>query len=114
MIDETEFDEHKQARRLQRFIERYAKGIGGDPCKFERGVKLITKEKRLDRAMPWFRKFIRSREQTEKQADGTISHYGAQGFGFVQVFTFRRDFKEWKRLEKSRLAQASRAAREKR
>ena len=99
--------------RLQRAYERYAKVAGGDRCKFERGVKLITKEKRLDRAMPWFRKFIRSRGKTEEYADAEIASLRPIGFHLLQLDTLRRDFKEWKRLEKSRLAQASRTRRKK-
>jgi hypothetical protein len=112
MTGDTELD--AQEARLQRAGERYAKVIGGDRCKFERGVKLITREKRLDRAMPWFRKFIRSRADTEEYADSEIASLRAEGFHLVQLDTLRRDFKKWKVEEKSRVAKQSREARGKR
>lgn len=98
--------------RLLRAAKRYDKVVG-ESCKFERGVKLITKERRLDRAMPWFRRFIRSREGTEKQADGTIAYYRAKGFGPAQVGILRSAFLVWKRKEKSRKASINRAKRKK-
>jgi hypothetical protein len=101
-----------QGARLLRTGKRYDKVA--HLCKFEKGVKLITKEKRLDRAMPWFRKFIRARAKTEELADKAIASLRANGFGSVQLGTLRRDFAEWKRVEKSRLAQASRSVRAKR
>ena len=53
MTEGNEVDEPEEAR-LRRAIERYAKVLGGDWCEFEKGVKLITHEKRSDRALPWF------------------------------------------------------------
>ncbi len=94
--------------RWQEAQEKYAKLVGGYRCKFEMGVQLITEEKRLDRAMPWFRKYIRSLVEPEEQADAVIASLGQKGFHVSQLETHRLYFKEWKRLEKSRLAQASR------
>jgi len=46
---------------LPRKLVEYLDPIYKKYRSFESGVKYITGEKRLDRAMPWFRKFIKSR-----------------------------------------------------
>ena len=105
MTEETGLD--PEEARLQRTIERYAKVLGGDRCEFGKGVKLITKEKRPKRALDWFRRFIRSKWESEEEADPDIADYRAKGFGIMRVDILRRDFKEWKRLDKSRSAKQS-------
>jgi hypothetical protein len=112
MTEETESDQ--EAAPLQQAYEELVKEMGGVQCEFEKGVKLITREKRLERAMHWFRKFIRSRADTEEYADAEIASLRPKGFHFMQLDTLRRDFKEWKRLEKSRIAKQSRETRHKR
>jgi hypothetical protein len=105
MTEETDLD--PQGARLQRAGKRYAEVVGGDWCEFERGVKLITGGKRLDRAMPWFRKFLRSHMGTEKEGDEMMARYRASGITTVWVGLLREAFKKWKRLEKSRAASQS-------
>ena len=75
---------------------------------FVPGVKFITKEKRFDRALPWFRRFIRSRVQTEKKRDAVIAGARAKGFDFYELETLPGYFAEWKAGEKSRTAQRER------
>ena len=94
--------------RIMRAAERADKVIGGR-CKFERGVKLITRERRLERAMPWFRKFLRERSASEKIYDAALTTAGATGFTSVQVITLRKAFGEWKPSQKSRSSSVSRA-----
>jgi hypothetical protein len=74
---------------------------------FDQGIRLITGEKRLERAMRWFRKFIKSRSDTEENAVNLIARLRSDGFHFTRLNIFQRDFERWKPLEKSRLTQAS-------
>jgi hypothetical protein len=92
--------------------ERFDKVIGDAPCEFERGVKLITREKRLDRAMPWFRRFIRSRNDSEKAGE-VLAFLRKQGITAIQVGLWRSGFRRWKREEKSRSAKKSATSRKK-
>jgi hypothetical protein len=111
-MTETTYLDPEEAR-LRRHAEKTDKVIGAR-CAFERGVKLITKERRLDRAMHWFHTFIRARAETPQLADAEIALLQATGFGAVQLGTLRHDFPRWKAAEKSRKAQESRQARGKR
>jgi hypothetical protein len=108
MSEDTDFER----ARLLRASERYDKVIGAW-CKFERGVKFITKEKRLDRAMPWFRRFLRARSGSEKIYDDALATLRTRGFASVQVDTLRAAFAKWKAEEKSRTAKINRAKRKK-
>jgi hypothetical protein len=63
MTEETDLD--PEVAELRQAYEELFKEMGGVQCEFEKGVKLITREKNLVRAMPWFRKFIRSKWGSE-------------------------------------------------
>jgi hypothetical protein len=93
-------------RRLERSNERIDRIIG-DRCKFDRGVKLIIKEKRLDRAMPWFRRFETSRYADVETAERAIAEARENGFTSRRIVILRRDFAKWKAEEKSRAASQS-------
>jgi hypothetical protein len=80
---------------------------------FEPGVKLITREKRLDRAMPWFRKFIGSRTPNEQACNRDIAKARKDGFNGLQLMRLRIDFRDWKAKEKSRIAKTKSAKRKK-
>jgi hypothetical protein len=108
MSQDTDFE---RARVLRAF-ERADKVIGVR-CKFERGVKFITKEKRLDRAMPWFRRFLRARSGSEKIYDNALATCRTSGFAPVQAGTLRTAFAKWKAEQKSRTAKINRAKRKK-
>jgi hypothetical protein len=104
MTEETDGLDPEEAR-LRRVTERYVKAIGGNRRGFLEGVKKITKEKEHPaRAVSWYRRFIRSRTDTEEHADAQIELNKAEGFGFMQLATLRRDFAKWKPLEISRSA----------
>jgi hypothetical protein len=105
-MNETEFDDAEGAR-LRRAGERVCKVIGS-LCPFKRGVKLITREKRLDRALKWFELFIRSRSDYRKRSKWAIAECRKEGFAPYQIVILRRDFAVWKAKIKSR--QASSAA----
>ena len=111
MTEETEFD--PEEARLRRAEERVWKVIGS-PCPFNRGVKLITREKRLDRAWKWFRPFILSRSADAATAERAIAELLEKGFATHQVVSLRDQFAVWKSAEKSRKAKESRAAPRKR
>jgi hypothetical protein len=93
-------------QRLERANERIERIIG-DACKFERGVRLITKERRLDRAIKWFQPFIRSRSADEKVFEGAMAELREKGFKPHQIVTLRRPFAKWKAEEKSHKAKQS-------
>jgi hypothetical protein len=80
---------------------------------FEPGVKIITREKRLDRAMPWFRKFIGSRTPDEQACNIEIAKARKDGFPGLQLMRLRLDFRDWKAKEKSRIAKTKSAKRKK-
>jgi hypothetical protein len=80
---------------------------------FEPGVKFITREKRLDRAMPWFRKFIGSRTPNEHACNIEIAKARKDGFPGLQLMRLRIDFRDWKAKEKSRMARTKSAKRKK-
>lgn len=93
---------------LGRAAERMDRVVG-KRCEFERGVKLITRIKRLDRALPWFRRFLRERVKSEKELIALLASCRENGFTPIQLGRLRRDFREWHRTEISR--QASQSAR---
>jgi hypothetical protein len=97
-------------RRLERANERIERIIG-DPCKLERGVTLITKEKRLDRAMKWFQPFMKSRSADENVFERAMVELREKGFKSHQVVVLRDAFAKWKAEEKSRKAKESRSKR---
>jgi hypothetical protein len=80
---------------------------------FESGVKYITGEERLDRAMPWFRKFIGSRTPNEQACNIEIAKARQDGFTVAQSQRLRDDFYDWKAKEKSRIATIKSAKRKK-
>jgi len=80
---------------------------------FEPGVKFITREKRLDRAMPWFRKFIGSRTPNERACNMEIAKARKDGFPSPQLLRLTLDFLRWKANEKSRIAKTKSAKRKK-
>ena len=81
---------------------------------FERAVKFITGEGRLDCALPWFRRFLKSRFADEDMAERAMAEYREKRFAPLEPYSLKDEFVKWKRLEKSRLAQGSRKARGKR
>ena len=105
MTEETD----PEIARLRRAHERSLKVVGLQ-CAFNRGVKLITREKRLDRALKWFGPFILSRSADAATAERAIAEDREKGFATHQVVTLRDQFRVWKAEEKSRKARESRAA----
>src|SRR5215472_9914585 len=64
---------------------------------FKDGVKIITREKRFDRAMFFFRRFVRSCSKTQKGAEKKIETMRAKYFTEQDIESFGRDFAVWKR-----------------
>ena len=81
---------------------------------FERGVKVITGENRLDCALRWFRRFMKSRLANEDMAERAMAEYRKKRFAPREPYSLRDEFARWKREEKSRNAKLSREARGKR
>jgi hypothetical protein len=80
---------------------------------FERGVKVITGENRLDRALPAFRRFLKSRFAKEDMAERAMAKYRKR-FAPREPYLLKDEFAKWKRKEKSRDAKLSREGRGKR
>ena len=80
---------------------------------FERGVKLITQENRFDRAMPLFRRFVRSTRENEKACEEAINEARGKGFSLLQLIQLTGAFPDWKAKEKSRIARTKSAKRKK-
>src|SRR5215471_1032278 len=59
---------------------------------FKDGVKIITREKRFDRAMFFFRRFVRSCSKTQKGAEKKIETMRAKYFTEQDIESFGRDF----------------------
>ena len=93
----------REEARLRRAEERVWKVIGS-VCPFKRGVKLITREKRLDRAMKRFKLFVRSRSDYRKRSKRAIAKSRKEGFAPHQIVILRRDYAVWKAKIKSRMA----------
>jgi hypothetical protein len=104
MTEETDLG--AMGARLERASERYDKVIG-ERCEFERGVKLITKEKRFTRAVGWYERFIRSRSADVETAERAIAEDREKGFTSPRIDILRGAFKKWKAEEKSRAARQS-------
>jgi hypothetical protein len=81
--------------------------------KFTPGVKFITGEQVMTRAMPWFRKFIRSRTDSDTQAEVQVAYRRTFGFGAVKAGLLQGAFAEWKSTAKTALAKKSAAGRKK-
>jgi len=81
---------------------------------FERGVKFITGENRLDCALPWFRRFLQSRFADEDMVERAMAKYREKRFVFGEPYSLKDEFAKWKCEEKSRNAQLSRESRGKR
>ena len=88
--------------------------LAGGYFNFERGVKFITGENRLDRALPWFRRFLKSRFANEDMAEKAMAEYRQKRFAPREPYSLMDEFAKWKRKEKSRNAKLSREARAKR
>lgn len=80
---------------------------------FERGVKVITGENRLDRALPAFRRFLKSRFAKEDMAERAMAKYRKR-FAPREPYLLKDEFAKWKRKKKSRDAKLSREGRGKR
>jgi hypothetical protein len=104
MTEETDLD--PEGARLQRASERYEK-VTGERCEFERGVKLITKQKRPKRAVEWFQRFVGSRSADVETAERAIAEDREKGFTSPRIDILRGAFKKWKAEEKSRAASQS-------
>jgi hypothetical protein len=98
---------------LPRKLVEYMDPIYKKHRSFESGVKFITREKRLDRAMPWFRKFIRSRMPNEEACDMEITKWRKDGFTSARLFWLEFDFGRWKPKEKSLIAKTKSGKRKK-
>lgn len=80
------------------------------PFEFEKGVKFITGEKTLTRAMPWYRRFERSQGEN---ADQQIALRRANGFTTIAAQVMKEKFEAWKpgaRSEQARHGGLARAA----
>jgi hypothetical protein len=76
---------------------------------FERGVKVITGENRPERALRWFRRFLKSRFADGDMAERVMAEYRQKGFASSRsLFALKDEFAKWKRKEKSRSARQAR------
>lgn len=107
-------DPHYDCRELRQMAEAYdaeTDAIGHQP--FEAGVKLITAEGRMVRAMPKFRRFLMGLGLKEKQTDQIIVSCRKAGFSPREVRTMNEKFSVWSQTDKSEQARRARAARKK-
>ena len=65
-------------------------------CNFKGQVKLITGQNRLDRALPWFRRFLKSRFTDEDMAERAMAKYREKGFPLEQLDFFKDTFAKWR------------------
>jgi hypothetical protein len=78
---------------------------------FERGVKFITGQDRLDRALPWFRRFLKSRFANEDVAEKAMAEYREKAFAPEQLDSLKDAFAKWRTGEVSRTRSEARAKR---
>jgi hypothetical protein len=81
---------------------------------FELGIEFITGEHRPERALPWFRRFLKSRFANEHEAERAMAQYREKRFTLGEPFSLKDEFAKWKHNEKSDNAKLSREARGKR
>ena len=81
---------------------------------FEHGVKWITGEKNLDRALSKFEKFMASAFTKDGEAAEWIKRYKSKAFTGTQVARFHNAFVPWWKQEKSSQARKSALANKKR
>jgi hypothetical protein len=78
---------------------------------FERGVKVITGQDRLDRALPWFRRFLNSDFANEDKAERAMAEYREKGFAPRELYSLKNAFAKWRTGEVSRKRSEARAKR---
>jgi hypothetical protein len=109
-------DLKRMERELEKATEQMDNEQADDPnspfhFKYQRGVKLITGEKRRERALSRFRAFLGSQEKTKGTIDQLLTEYRQNGFTGGKISHLREEFATWKAEEKSRMAKQSRAQR---
>ena len=80
-------------------------------CDFERQVKVITGQDRLDRALPWFRRFLKSRFANEDMVEKAMAEYREKGFAREQLDSLKDAFAKWRTGEVSRKRSEARGKR---
>lgn len=80
---------------------------------FDEAIKQITGEGRMDRALPPFRRFLKSKSKTEKIADDALVTVRKDGLNQRQVDSLADHFQAWRQKDKAVKARASRAKRRK-
>jgi hypothetical protein len=80
--------------------------------KFEKGVELIVREKRPERALPWFKKFLKSK-YGKAQVQRYLETYRKNRFSPGEIQRLRDEFAQWKVGEKSSIGKQSRSFRKK-
>jgi hypothetical protein len=80
-------------------------------CDFESQVKVITGQDRLDRALPWFRRFLKSRFANEDMAEKAMAEYREKAFAPEQLDSLKDAFAKWRTEEVSRKRSEARGKR---
>jgi len=80
-------------------------------CDFESQVKVITGQDRLDRALPWFRRFLASRFANEDMAERAIAKYREMVLAPQDLDSLKDEFARWRRGEVSRKRREARGKR---
>ena len=80
-------------------------------CNFESQVKVITGQDRLDRALPWFRRFLQSRSANEDMAEKAMAEYREKTFAPEQFDSLKDAFAKWRTEEVSRKRSEARGKR---
>jgi hypothetical protein len=65
-------------------------------CDFESQVKVITGQNRLDRALPWFRRFLKSRFANEDMAERAMAKYREMVFAPQDLDSLKDAFAKWR------------------
>jgi hypothetical protein len=106
MTEETEFDpEEARLRQVGEQQDSFDREHENDPDSFfhkgyKQGVKLITGEKRWDRALPKFRAFLESQPETKEAVEQLLVRYRQNGFTGAKIIRLQHDFAMWKAEEK--------------
>jgi hypothetical protein len=80
-------------------------------CDFESQVKVITGQNRLDRALPWFRRFLNSRCANEDMTERAMAKYREMVFDPEDLNSRKDAFAKWKTAELSRVRREARSKR---
>ena len=96
LLDEFAKSPQVQERAKADLEEKKRKYLANLPLiDFNKGVKIITRQKRRDLAEDYFGRFLEFKHATKKAAEAVLRVYKEKGFNGTEVAELRKGFVEW-------------------